>query len=234
MIRGLIDREIKLKSWTYSRVDTVKYDKLELFKRVGIDWLALGIEAGSKLVRADVSKGRFQEINIKSTIDQIRKSGINVIANYIFGLPEDNWQTMQETLDLAIELNTEMANLYPCHALPGSSIYQTAKARGWKLPNTYDEYAFLGYECNPLPTKYLSAKEVLWFRDYAWKKYFDRKDYLSMVESKFGAEERKNIESLLKVKLERRLLKEYDGIDNIKKHTKYLSTPSHETMNLAH
>jgi len=33
---------------------------------------------------------------------------------------EDNMETMQQTLDLALELNTEMANMYPCQALPSS------------------------------------------------------------------------------------------------------------------
>ena len=35
---------------------------------------------------------------------------------------------MQQTLDLALELNTEMVNMYPCQALPGSPLYNTAKS----------------------------------------------------------------------------------------------------------
>ena len=34
---------------------------------------------------------------------------------------------MQQTLDLALELNTEHANFYPCQALPGSPLYTQAK-----------------------------------------------------------------------------------------------------------
>ena len=53
---------------------------------------------------------------------------------------------MQQTLDLAKELNTEMANMYPCMPLPGSALYHTALANGWALPDSYAGYAFLSYE----------------------------------------------------------------------------------------
>lgn len=32
--------------WSYSRINTVRRDALELFKRAGVNWLALGVEAG--------------------------------------------------------------------------------------------------------------------------------------------------------------------------------------------
>jgi hypothetical protein len=113
---------------------------------------------------------------------------------------------MQQTLDLAIELNTGHANFYPCQALPGSPLYYIALQNGWKLPDSYEGYAFLSYECQPLPTKYLTAAEVLKFRDDAWHKYFSRPEYLGLVERKFGAEQRRNVEDLTKIRLKRKLL----------------------------
>ena len=113
---------------------------------------------------------------------------------------------MNETLDLALELNTEMANMYPCQALPGSPMYFNAKKNGWKLPSSFEGFAFLSYESEPLPTKYLSSAEVLSFRDKAWNKYFTNQNYLKLVEDQFGAQERKNIEEMAKIKLKRKLL----------------------------
>ena len=57
---------------------------------------------------------------------------INILGNYIFGLPEDNIDTMNETLELALELNTEHANFYPAQALPGSPLYFEAKKKTGK------------------------------------------------------------------------------------------------------
>jgi hypothetical protein len=113
---------------------------------------------------------------------------------------------MQQTLDLAKELNTEMANMYPCMPLPGSALYQSALANGWKLPDCYAGYGFLSYECVPMPTKHLSAAEVLRFRDEAWRSYFTDPPFLNLVERKFGPSQRKNVEELAKIRLRRKLL----------------------------
>jgi anaerobic magnesium-protoporphyrin IX monomethyl ester cyclase len=206
LLDGLIERQLGLRMWTYSRIDTVRPQSLEKFRKAGINWLALGVEAGNQMVRREVSKGSFQDINIREVIKTVRASGMCVGANYIFGFPEDTRETMQQTLDLALELNTEMVNMYPCQALPGSPLYYTAKANGWKLPSTLSAYAFLSYDSEPLPTKHLSAAQVLEFRDQAWRKYYTNPDYLALIERKFGLPQRKNVEAMASIRLKRKLL----------------------------
>jgi radical SAM superfamily enzyme YgiQ (UPF0313 family) len=206
LVNGLAERDLGLRMWTYSRVDTVRPQYLEKFRKAGINWLALGVEAGNQTVRREVSKGSFQDINIREVIKTVRDSGMYVISNYIFGFPDDNLQTMQQTLDLALELNTEMANMYPCQALPGSPLYYTAKTNGWKLPSTPSGYAFLSYDSEPLPTKHLSAAQVLKFRDDAWRTYFANPAYLQSVERTFGPQQRKNVEDMASIRLKRKLL----------------------------
>jgi len=206
VLQQAIDNEFGFNMWTYSRIDTVRNDALELFKKAGVNWLALGVEAGSQMVRQEVSKGSFQEVNIREVCETITKADINIISNYIFGFSEDNLDTMQQTLDLALELNTEMANMYPCQALPGSPMYHQAKANNWELPDSYEGYAFLSYDSQPLPTKHVSAADVLKFRDDAWQTYFTNPAYLDLVGRKFGAQERKNIEDMTTIKLRRKLL----------------------------
>ena len=206
ILQQVIDRDFDFNMWTYSRIDTVRKDALDLFRRAGVNWLALGVEAGNQLVRQEVSKGSFQEVNIRDVCKVINDADIKIISNYIFGFPEDSMETMQETLDLAIELNTEMANMYPCQALPGSPMYHTAKKNGWALPDSYEGYAFLAYESQPLPTKYVSSADVLKFRDSAWKQYFTNSAYLNLVEHKFGVLERRNIEDMASIDLKRKIL----------------------------
>jgi radical SAM superfamily enzyme YgiQ (UPF0313 family) len=206
LLNNLIDRGLKFRLWSYSRIDTVRPQHLELFRKAGVGWLALGVEAANQVIRKEVSKGTFQEVNIRHVHEEIRRSGINVIANYIFGLPEDTLETMQETLDLALELNSEMANMYPCQALPGSPLYNTAKTNDWALPDSYEGYAFLSYESQPLPTRHLSSAQVLAFRDYAWNTYFNNPAYLALIEQKFGPQQRKNVERMASIQLKRKLL----------------------------
>jgi radical SAM superfamily enzyme YgiQ (UPF0313 family) len=206
LLNDVVARDLDLRMWAYARVDTVRPGALELFRRAGIGWLALGIEAGSQQVRKEVSKGSFQDVNIREVCSTVRDAGIKVISNYIFGFPDDTLQTMQQTLDLALELNTEMANMYPCQALPGSPMYRDAVRRGVALPDSYAGYAFLSYECQPVATKHLSAAEVLRFRDQAWQRYFTHAPYLELVERQFGAAQRANVQEMARIPLKRRLL----------------------------
>jgi anaerobic magnesium-protoporphyrin IX monomethyl ester cyclase len=206
ILEGIIERGLKFNLWAYARVDTVRSDQLALFKRAGINWLCLGIEAGNQNVRLDIEKGRFRDMNIRDVVGMVQDHGIEVLGNYIFGFPEDSVETMQQTLDLAMELNTAHANFYPCQALPGSPLYFTAKTEGWELPTRFEEYAFLSYECKPLPTRHLAAADVLRFRDDAWHRYFSNPAYLALVAEKFGPQQRRNVEEMSQIRLKRRLL----------------------------
>lgn len=199
----LIERGLELNIWAYARVDTVRGDEtIEKLKRAGFNWLAFGIESASERVRKDVDKGFKQDL-IFETVERVRAVGINVIANFIFGLPEDDLQSMQETLDMALELNCEFANFYCAMAYPGSRLYDQAVKEGWPLPTRWSGYSQHAVDTLPLPTKYLSAAEVLRFRDHAFQVYFTSPRYLGMVERKFGVETVEHIRSMASQQLVR-------------------------------
>ncbi len=206
IFEALIARGIKFNFWAYARVDSVRKDQLELFKNAGVNWLCLGIEAGNQNVRLEIEKGKFQDVDIRQVCKDVKDAGINILGNYMFGFPDDTYQTMQETFELAKELNCEHANFYAAMALPGSPLHLYARQNNWDLPQKFEEYAFLSYDCKPLRTKSLTAAEVLKFRDEKWNEYFSNTSYLNLIESKFGPQNRKNVEDMAKIKLKRKLL----------------------------
>ena len=196
----------KLRMWAYSRVDTVRRpDLLKLDREAGIKWLALGIESGDKTVRLEVSKGRFEDVDIEKVIQQVHDADIEVMANYIFGLPGDTKESMQRTLDLSKELCTFGWNAYAAMALPGSKLYKEAVTNGIPLPNDYEGFSFHGYETLPLPTETLTAAEVLEFRDKAFEEYHSYPPFQEKVQNKFGQIAIDNINKMLKVKLKRKI-----------------------------
>lgn len=182
----IIDRGYDFNIWAYARVDTVKDKYLEKLKKAGVNWLCLGIESGSKHVRDGVLKGRFKEDDVHSTVKRIKDAGIHVMGNYIFGLPDDTYESMQETLSMSLELNCEMANFYSAMAYPGSALFTMAKSNGWALPEKWHDFSQHSFEQLPLPTEFISAGEVLSFRDKAWQVYFTSPKYLALVKEKFG------------------------------------------------
>lgn len=205
----LIERGLgaKFNIWAYARVDTVKPQMLEMLRKAGIRWLALGIESGSKHVRDGAQKS-LKSNDIIGIVREIQKAGINVIGNYIFGLPDDDEQSMRETLELAKELNCEFANFYSAMAYPGSPLYRMAVENGWDLPDTWGGYSQHSFDCRPLRTEKVPAAAVLKFRDDAFHEYFANPRYLDMVTQRFGWETRKHIEEMSKHRLKRKIVDE--------------------------
>lgn len=202
---GLIERRYGLNIWAYARVDTVKPHLLAKLRGAGVRWLALGIESGSKHVRDGAHK-TFKSEDIIGIVREIQLAGINVIGNFIFGLPDDDMESMRATLDLAKDLNCEFANFYSAMAYPGSPLYGMAVANGWPLPDSWSGYSQHSYDCQPLPTGRVNAAEVLRFRDDAFHEYFGSKRYLDMVTQQFGWETRAHVQAMARQRLARRLL----------------------------
>ena len=208
----LIERDYGLNIWAYARVDTVKPGILDKLKGAGIRWLALGIESGSEHVRDGAEKA-FSQDDIIAIVRAIQKAGIHVIGNFIFGLPDDDHQTMQQTLDLARELNCEFVNFYSAMAYPGSPLYAMAVSQNLPLPENWSGFSQHSYDCHPLPTEHLSAAEVLKFRDDAFYAYFSNPRYLDMVTQSLGGKTREHIEDMARHRLSRKLLEERDAAE---------------------
>jgi radical SAM superfamily enzyme YgiQ (UPF0313 family) len=201
----IIERRYPLNIWAYTRVDTIQDDMIDKLKQAGFNWLAFGIEAGSGRVRDNVDKS-FDEEEVRRVIARVRAAGINVIGNYIFGLPEDDLQTMQATLDLALDLNCDFANFYSAMAYPGSPLYAMATRQGVPLPQTWTGYSQHARDTLPLPTRYLPARAVLRFRDEAFIRYYTNPRYLEMIERRFGPETLSHIRHMTDYRLERDML----------------------------
>ena len=198
----IIERGYDLNIWAYARVDTVKDAMLDKLKRAGFNWLAVGIEAANEGVLADVDK-RYRVDEVYETIRKVKAAGINIIGNYIFGLPEDTTETMEETLRLALDLECEFANFYTAMAYPGSPLHEQAVQQGWRLPDTWSGYSQHAVDTLPLPTRHLPASEVLSFRDRAFNTYFADPNYLNLIQQKFGSETVAHIGDMTSHRLER-------------------------------
>ena len=210
-VLGLCDRlaarEYRVNIWAYARVDTVQDAFLDRLKAAGVNWLCLGIESASAHVR-DGARKRYGNDDILDVVRRIQAAGIHVIGNYIFGLPDDTPARMQETLDLALELNCEFANFYSAMAYPGSPLYAESVRDGRALPAAWHHYSQHGFDTTPLGNAHVGPADVLAFRDAAWRRYFTGARYLDMVERTFGSAVRQHVDRMVAVPLPRRLAPE--------------------------
>lgn len=200
----MIERKYDLNIFVYGRVDTIKESLLKKMKMAGINWISLGIESGNERIRNSVNKNIKKDI--KNIVRMIQDNNIYVLGNYMFGLPEDDFNTMNETSILAKELNCEYANFYSTIAYPGSKLYTLTENEN--LPTNWECFSQLGYETQPLSTRHISAKDVLKFRDDTFRMYHTNPIYLDSITKKFGEKVRKHIEKITATKINRKILEE--------------------------
>jgi radical SAM superfamily enzyme YgiQ (UPF0313 family) len=194
-----------LNIWAYARVDTIiGYDFFKL-RNLGFRWIALGIESGNLEIRKKFGKA-YTNDEIRDVVEQLREAEIAVIGNFMFGLPDDTLETMQETFELAKELNCDFANFYCTTAYPGSKLYDESVRLGKTLPESWGDYAQHAERFVPLANDNLTSEEILQFRDRAFTEYFSSEQYCVLLKNRFGSEATNQIRKILSTKLNRRLL----------------------------
>lgn len=199
----IIERKYDLNIWAYARVNTVTEKMLTKMKAAGINWLAYGFESGSRKVLSDVTKNYKMEL-VDKVVKISKNLGFFICSNFIFGLPQENYESMNETFQLMFEINAEWNNIYCAMAYPGSHLYRQALENKWPLPQTWDAYSQYSYNSFPLPSKHLSSGQILAFRDYAFHAYYENPSYLHKMNMLFGTETVQHIKKMTKHRIKRK------------------------------
>lgn len=186
-----------INAWAYARTDTIDKERVKLMRKAGIRWLAIGYESGSQLILD--SSDKKQNLKKAYQVTEICKNNdMHICGNFMFGLEDDTHKTMMDTLQLAIDLQPEWANFNSVSAFPGTKLYDKVKDEPWFYePIEYEEYSQHGYACHPMGTRYLTPKQVLAFKDYAFREFYQNENYLNVLQSKFGLETREYVEKSL-------------------------------------
>lgn len=175
----------RLNMWCFGRTNTVTPKLMKKMKQAGINWVFMGFESGNDAVLEAINKKQDVE-QIKRANAIVRESGIHVGGNYIFGLQADTFETMQQTLNLAKELNVEYANFFLTMPYPGTSLYQIALDKGYPLPAKWGQYGFFAPDAIPIRNKDLSPWDIIQFRDNAFNEYYHSDRYQNLVREVFG------------------------------------------------
>ncbi len=160
-----------------ARVNTLDLDTMKLMKRAGCRLLIPGIESGTQEILDNIKKGTTLE-QVREYIKNTKKAGLLVHACYMVGNQGETKETMQKTLELALELNTDTAQFFPLIPYPGTEAYVWAKSKGY-IKAGYSEYCREdGTHNSVLNLPDLSGEEMVRFCNDARKKYYLRLRYI--------------------------------------------------------
>lgn len=174
----LVEQKLhKRLKWLCNARVNLDLETMKAMKEAGCRLIIPGIESGSQQILDNIKKGTTIE-QIYTYVANAKKAGLLIHACYMVGNWGETRQTMENTLKLAIRLNTDTAQFFPLIPYPGTEAYEWAFANGY-IETDYEKYCLPdGTHNTVLTTPELSAEEMVSFCNYARKKYYLRFGYL--------------------------------------------------------
>ncbi|MGA3059736.1 MAG: radical SAM protein [Candidatus Bathyarchaeia archaeon] len=127
---GINRENLKILWYCNTRVNLVDKSLLKIMYNGGCRGISFGIESGSQTILDNAQKG----VTVKQAEDAInltKEVGMKVYCSFIFGLPGENWNTVNETIKFVRRTLPTGAQFNVAVPYPGTELYQIALKKGW-------------------------------------------------------------------------------------------------------
>jgi len=126
--RKILERNLKISWYAVARVDQVSDELLYWMRKAGCIQISYGVESGSEKIR-EVLKKNTETEQIKKAFALTTKYGILPRAYFIYGSPGETWDTIQETIDLMLEIKPLSVIFYILDLFPGTELYSDVQKK---------------------------------------------------------------------------------------------------------
>lgn len=179
-ICDLIDaRKLKVHWDIRARVDTVTPEMLARLRRAGCYRIHYGVESGSPIIQKTIKK-YLKLDRVREVFKQSRKLGIETLGYFMIGLPGEDEQELQKTLDMMCSIPMDYAHIAVLTPYPGTPIYYDGLACG-----LYDQDFWREYAANPTAdfvprswTEYFTEEQLQAKLVEAYKRFYFRPSYI--------------------------------------------------------
>jgi anaerobic magnesium-protoporphyrin IX monomethyl ester cyclase len=140
----LIENKLNHVPWIFVngiRANLASLELLTLLKKAGLHRVAFGVETGDPDILLTIDK-KVDHDTIRQAFKNAKAIDLETIAFMIIGLPGETRETMQKTIDFAIELDPIIANFSMMTPYPGTKVYEIVKRQGRFLINDWEDYVF--------------------------------------------------------------------------------------------
>ena len=160
-----------------TRVDLVDSESLEAMKLAGCETVEFGVESGSARMLERYHKGTTVE-QIRRAFRAAKESRIATLATFVLGLPGETHESLQETLDLALEIDPTFSSFNMASPQPGTQLRRDMIAAG-SLDPTRPAILDSSHTIPAFSTPTLSATDVYEFWSRAVRRFYFRPGYVA-------------------------------------------------------
>lgn len=175
--RLFCDQGLKINWNCHARVNTIDEEVVRAMKQASCTGMAFGIESGNQEILKTINKCITLE-EARKAVRLCRKYGISALCSYIFGHPGDTRETINDTMRVAIELDSDYANFCVFVPMPGSIIFDDLMKRGMIDENNWDRY--LAHTKTTITTSLceLTPEELQRIQKRAFRRFYFRPKYI--------------------------------------------------------
>ncbi len=144
MANLIIENNLNHVSWIFVngiRANLASKELLALLKKAGLKRTAFGVETGDQEIMKTIDK-KIDMDTIRQAFKNAKEVDLETIGFFIIGLPGETRESMQRTIDFAIELDPLIANFSMMTPYPGTKVYEIVKRQGRFLINDWEDYVF--------------------------------------------------------------------------------------------
>jgi anaerobic magnesium-protoporphyrin IX monomethyl ester cyclase len=127
---GVKKDKLKIAWYCNTRVNLVDETLLKIMHDGGCSGISFGVESGSQEILDKAEKGITVE-QAENAIKCAKEVGIKVYCSFIFGLPGENWSTVDATIKFVKRTLPTGAQFNVAVPYPGTELYRIALDRGW-------------------------------------------------------------------------------------------------------
>lgn len=171
----LKQRDLNIKWDCNGRVNLVTKEMLKEMRAAGCTLISYGIESGEQ----DILNFANKRITIEQSINAVKMTkevGIEVLTYFIIGLPGENWETIQKTINLARKLNSDYTQFSLAIPFPGTPLRNYAKENNLIGEVNWDDYSLMRKAI--MRTEELDFEELEKALKTAYKKFYLRPRYI--------------------------------------------------------
>ena len=154
-------------TWSCNARVTTGYETLKAMKEAGCRLLIVGFESGSPDILTNIKKGATVE-QARQFMKHCKDLGLVVHGDFQVGLPGETKETIEQTVQFAMELDPETIQVSMSHPYPGTEFDAYLKKHNYSVDHVMTDEE--GHQLPVFQYPGLNRKEVM----HAVEQFYDR------------------------------------------------------------
>ncbi len=154
-------------------VNQVDKPLLQAFKDAGCWAILFGAESGVQKNLNTIRKGTTLA-QIRAAVKMAQEVGLKVSTPFMFGIPGETYDEGLQTIDFAVDLDSDIANFHAITPFPGTYLYDNLEKFG-SLSDELSDFTYQGAAFVPYT---MTREEIIKLRRTAFRKFYGRPSFL--------------------------------------------------------